>query len=323
MNGPNPPAAAAPRAIGLVYLALLALANLMWAGQGTAVKFLEKPAGPSGAHLGPVAVTFLPFYVTTLLLVPILVWRRRRDPNRSRPTWNDWWKFAIAGVAGQVLAQLGMTWGISLSLASNGAILNLMIPVISAVLASLMLRERLTSLRVLCLAVGMAGVLMMSVGDLEASSFFDTTYLAGNLLILVGCCGSSFYNVYCKGLLARFGEVEILIFRYVTASLASLPLLVWVEPVDWEVFGWLPASGWLAFGFLAVFHYGASMLLFFYVLEHVSVTAASVSLYLVPVFGVLFAVTLVGEKLNVLAVAGAAVVLLATILVMRYDTASA
>ena len=35
-----------------------------------------------------------------------------------------------------IVAQLGMTWGISLSLASNGAILNLLIPVFSALLAS-------------------------------------------------------------------------------------------------------------------------------------------------------------------------------------------
>jgi drug/metabolite transporter (DMT)-like permease len=309
-----------PRAIGLLYLVLLALSNLMWAGQGTAVKFLERPVDTGGAHLGPIAVTFLPFYVTTLLLVPILVWRRCKDPNRARPTWRDWWKFAIAGVFGQVLAQLGMTWGISLSLASNGAILNLMIPVISAALASIMLGERLTALRLLCLAIGMVGVLMMSLGDLEASSFFETSFLAGNLLILVGCFGSSFYNVYCKGLLARFGEVEILIFSYITASLASLPLLLWVEPVNWEVIRAISAGGWVAFGFLAVFHYGASMLLFFYVLEHVSVTAASVSLYLVPVFGVLFAVTMLGEKLNLLALIGAAVVLTATILIMRYDS---
>jgi drug/metabolite transporter (DMT)-like permease len=313
------PRSGTPRAIGLWFLALLAMANLMWAGQGTAVKFLEKPAETGAPHLGPIAVTFLPFYVTTLLLVPILIWRRRQDPNRARPTWRDWRMFVIAGIAGQVLAQLGMTWGISLSLASNGAILNLMIPVISAALASIMLGERLTALRLLCLAIGMAGVLMMSLGDLKASSFLETGYLVGNLLILVGCFGSSFYNVYCKGLLARFGEVEILIFSYITASLASLPLLIWFEPVDADVFRSMSASGWLAFGYLAVFHYGASMLIFFFVLEHVSVTAASVSLYLVPVFGVLFAVTMLGEKLNPLALIGAAVVLAATILIMRFD----
>ena len=104
--------------------------------------------------------------------------------------------------------------------------------------------------------------------------------------------------MYCKGLLERFGEVEILIFSYITASLASLPLLVWVEPFDFEPLSAFDGPGWLAFGFLAIFMYGASMLLFFYVLEHLSVTVASASLYLVPVFGVLFAVTILGESLR-------------------------
>jgi drug/metabolite transporter (DMT)-like permease len=66
--------------------------------------------------------------------------------------------------------------------------------------------------------------------------------------------------------------------------------------------------------------YGASMLLFFKALQHLDVTTASASLYLVPVFGVLLAVVLLGERLNLLAIAGAAVVLMATILIMKYDT---
>ncbi len=271
----------------------------------------------------PIAITFLPFYVTTLLLVPILIWQRRRNPNRVRPTWNDWWRFVMAGVMGQVLAQLGMTWGIHRSLASNGAILNLLIPVITAVLASshaaraaVAAAHRVPGDRAGGRAVDVdrrpRGRLRSCSGD----------YLSGNLLILVGCFGSSFYNVYCKGLLERFGEVEILIFSYITASLASVPLLIWVEPFDVELFRALDGRGWLAFGFLAVFMYGASMLLFFYVLEHLSVTVASASLYLVPVFGVLFAVTIVGESLQPLAIVGAAIVLTSTVLIMRYDTAS-
>jgi drug/metabolite transporter (DMT)-like permease len=307
--------AATLRATPWWYFFLLALTNLIWAGQGTAVKFLER-------FLGPIAITFLPFYVTTLLLIPVLLWQRRRNPQRATPTWRDWWKFAVAGIGGQVLAQLGMTWGISKSLASNGAVLNLLIPVISAVLASIMLGERLSRLRVLCLAIGLAGVLMMSTGDLREISLFGQSYLAGNLLILAGCCGSAFYNVYCKGLLARYGEVEILIFSYITASLASLPLLVWAEPFDFHALAQLDTRGWLAFGFLAVFMYGVSMLLFFYVLEHVPVTVASASLYLVPVFGVLFAVIFVGETLSPTSLVGACVVLAATMLIMRYDAAS-
>lgn len=294
------------------FFLLLALASLMWSGQGTAVKVLDR-------HMGPIAITFLPFYVTTVLFVPLLLKLRRERPGARHPSAGDWVQFAIAGVAGQVLAQLGMTWGVSKSLASNGAILNLLIPVISAVLASFILRERITWLRIVALTIGLAGVVLMSMNDWKQASFGQMRFLSGNLLILCGCLGSSFYNVYCKGLMRRFSEVEILIFSYVTASVASLPLLIWVEPVSFRIFQQFDWQSWMAFAFLALFMYGASMLLFFRALQHLDVTTASASLYLVPVFGVFLAAVLLGERLNALAIVGAAVVLAATVLIMKYD----
>jgi len=295
------------------YFILLALASLIWSAQGIAVKFLDPV-------LGPIAITFLPFYVTTVLFVPLLIRMRRNNPSVTSPTARDWISFTIAGIAGQVLAQLGMTWGISKSLASNGAILNLLIPVISAVLASFMLRERLTPLRIGSLAIGLVGVIFLSIGDLRQASFTSMRFLAGNLLIFGGCFGSSFYNVYCKGLMVRFQEIEILIYSYITASLASIPLLIWVEPFHFSSFRAFDARSIAAFLFLALFMYGASMLLFFKALQHLDVTTASTSLYLVPVFGVILAALLLGERLSLAAIGGAAIVLLATLLVVRYDT---
>jgi len=292
---------------------LLALASLIWSGQGIAVKVLDP-------HLGPIAITFLPFYVTTLLFVSLLIWMRRKNPKAASPSAKDWIKFIIAGVGGQVLAQLGMTWGISKSLASNGAILNLLIPVISAVLASFMLKERLTPLRVASLVIGLLGVAFLSVGDLRQASFGSMKFLTGNVLIFGGCLGSSFYNVYCKGLMQKFQEIEILIFSYITASLFSIPLLIWAEPFHFTSFLSFDKSSIAAFLFLALFMYGASMLFFFKALQHLDVTTASTSLYLVPVFGVLLAFFLLGERLSFTAIAGAVIVLISTILVARYDT---
>lgn len=294
------------------YFLLLALASLIWSGQGVAVKVLDP-------HLGPIAITFVPFYVTTLLFVPLLLRMRRQNPNATNPSLSDWIRFTVAGVGGQVLAQLGMTWGISRSLASNGAILNLLIPVISAVLASLMLKERLTLLRISSLAIGLVGVVLLSISDLRQSSFGSMKFLIGNLLIFGGCFGSSFYNVYCKGLMQSFQEIEILIFSYITASIASIPLLIWVEPLHFRSLRNLDAKGIAAFLFLAFLMYGASMLLFFRALQHLDVTTASTSLYLVPVFGVALAAVLLGERLNAMALVGAAIVLFSTLLVMRYD----
>jgi drug/metabolite transporter (DMT)-like permease len=297
------------------FFLLLALASLMWSGQGTAVKVLSR-------HLGPIAITFLPFYITTLLFVPLLLKLRRENPQATLPSAADWLKFVIAGVAGQVLAQLGMTWGVDKSLASNGAILNLLIPVISAVLASMLLKERLTPLRVAALLIGLIGVVLMSVSDWKQASFGEMRFLVGNLLILCGCLGSAFYNVYCKGLMRKFAEVEILIYSYVTASVASLPLLIWAEPFSLQSLQRLDWQSWAAFAFLALFMYGASMLLFFKALQHLDVTTASASLYLVPVFGVILAAALLGERLGILAISGAVIVLLSTVLIMKYDNAN-
>lgn len=297
------------------FFLLLALASLMWSGQGTAVKILSR-------HMGPIAITFLPFYITTLLFVPLLLKLRRENPEAPLPSASDWVKFVIAGVAGQVLAQLGMTWGVDKSLASNGAILNLLIPVISAVLASLLLKERITPLRVTALLIGLIGVVLMSVSDWKQASFGEMRFLVGNLLILCGCLGSAFYNVYCKGLMRKFAEIEILIFSYVTASIASLPLLIWAEPFSFRSLRLFDWQSWAAFAFLALFMYGASMLLFFKALQHLDVTTASASLYLVPVFGVVLAAVLLGERLGMLAISGAIVVLLSTVLIMKYDNAN-
>jgi drug/metabolite transporter (DMT)-like permease len=295
------------------YFTLLGLACLIWSAQGVAIKFLDP-------YLGPIAITFLPFYVTTLLFLPLLVRHRRMNPDSPAPSASDWVRFVIAGVGGQVLAQLGMTWGVTKSLASNGAILNLLIPVISAALASFMLKERLTLLRVVALTIGLVGVVFLSMGDLRQSSFGSMKFLTGNLLILIGCLGSSFYNVYCKGLMKRFAELEILIYSYITASIATIPLLIWVEPFHFSAILALGGKSIAAFLFLALFMYGASMLLFFKALQHLDVTTASTSLYLVPVFGVILAVILLHEKLNASAIAGTVIVLAATLLVVRYDT---
>jgi drug/metabolite transporter (DMT)-like permease len=145
-------------------------------------------------------------------------------------------------------------------------------------------------------------------------------FLVGNLLIFGGCFGSSFYNVYCKGLMQKFEELEILIYSYITASIASVPLLIWAEPFHFRSLLALDGKAIAAFLFLALFMYGASMLFFFKALQHLDVTTASTSLYLVPVFGVLLAAFLLGERLNLATITGAAIVLISTLLVVRYDT---
>jgi drug/metabolite transporter (DMT)-like permease len=195
----------------------------------------------------------------------------------------------------------------------------LLLPVISTILAAVVLREKITGLRVLALGIGLLGVILLSAGNLRQSSFLEMHYLSGNMLILAGLSASAFYNVYCKGLFGRLGQINVLVLSYIPAALASLPLLLWVAPLPDCALKELSAQSWVALGYQALVTYSAAMLLLFCALKHLDVAVVSLGLYLLPVFGVLLAATLLGERLSALALCGVAVVLLSTVLIAHYD----
>jgi len=100
---------------------LLLVCNLIWASQFVLVKVVQE-------QTGPVFATFFPMTLATLLLIPIVRRERlrRAAANESSPLRaRDIFEFILIGVFGQVAAQLCITWGVRLSLASNGALLAL------------------------------------------------------------------------------------------------------------------------------------------------------------------------------------------------------
>jgi drug/metabolite transporter (DMT)-like permease len=293
---------------------LLMAANLLWAGQGVAVKLLA-------GGLGPLATALLPLYFVTMLGFGILS-LQGDIAQKSRAAWGLRREFFLAGICGQLMAQVGMTLGVSWSTASNGAILSLLIPIFGAFIAVWLLRERLSTLRIGALLLGLAGVFLLSpLHSATAGSGTRTHELAGNFLIAAGCLGSAFYNVYSKRLLDCFSAIEILFFSYLSTTAFSLPMLFVLEPHCVSKLVQLTLTQWAAFGYLAVFLYGVSMVLFLRALGTVDVVIASASLYLMPLFGVALAFSILGERLAPRAILGSAIVLFATLILFRFDYA--
>jgi drug/metabolite transporter (DMT)-like permease len=291
------------------YFLLLSIACLMFGSQGIFIKYLAQ-------QLRPIQLTFLPFYTSTLLLVPLLILHRRR--NGATPlTLADWRAFLVAGVAGQLVTQLCTVWGITLSLVSNAAIIGLLFPIVSSVLGARMLKERLMGLHIVTLAVGLAGASLLSLQSLRESSLTNSHYLIGNLLILVGLIASAYYNAYCKSLFSRFAQIEVLVISYITGSLASIPLVIWVDPVHMNVLRAFTPLSWLAYGYQTLITYGAAMLIFFVPLKRLPMTTVSVLLYLIPLFAVVLGVSVLGERLSSWALCGAGLILISNLVFVR------
>ncbi len=303
-----------PKARKFIDWACLMLINFMWATQVPVIKLI-------GDRLGPVAIAFVPMMLSTLLFLPALHYESKRRGRPLQWHWRDAKHFVIAGLFGMFLLQFTYTLGAQRTLGANAAVITLSIPALVAIAASIMLGEKLTSVRVAGFVLALAGVLMTSVPDLRGSHFGGGTYLIGDLLFLVACAASAFYNTYCKLLIDRhYTELEILVYTSAIASVASIPLFIWVEPLPIQAIAHMDRGALLGILELALIVYGVSMLLFFWILKRLDVTQATLSNYALPFFMGILAVAVLKESLTPLVIAGGCIVFISTLVVTVYET---
>lgn len=315
----------------LTDVGLLVLVNGMWAGQYAAYK-------TATASMGPITVSAWTFLIAALVLLPFLLCEKRRPSPPESPrqqsksplsplrlrTWSrrDITGFVVIGVFGLIPASAFLAWGTMRSTASNAAIIYLTIPIITAVLATVILGERMTRARWLSLFIALCGVLILSDIDWRHLDLMSGRYLLANLLVLLACFSSSFYNVYSKGLLRRFSPLEVLVVGYGIAVVVSLPLLVWVEPLAVAQIKRYTAATWFSVAILSVFSWGIAMVLWMFLLKRLDVSQASVSVYLLPFLGVVISAVTLGEKITLTMIVGGLLTLAGTILVMSSEARS-
>src|SRR5947209_5279978 len=112
--------------------------NLMWALQFTCIKLVQDQVGPMFTVWGPMTLSMF-------MLVPFVL--RDRSLHAGTPPRRAFRIYFLLAALGVFPAQVMMTWGTRLSLASNAAVINLALPVATALFAVLFLRERMTSIR--------------------------------------------------------------------------------------------------------------------------------------------------------------------------------
>jgi drug/metabolite transporter (DMT)-like permease len=286
----------------------------MWATQVPVIRMI-------GDIYGPITVAFIPMIISTIIFLPVLLIENKRRGVKMKWRWKDIKYFMLPGLIGVFLMQYLYTLGSKMTLAANAGIITLTIPVIVAIFASILLKEKLNIIRVLSFILAIGGVIMTSVSDISGANFKHGGYLYGNLIFLFACCCCGFYNTYCKLLVdKKFTEIEILVYGSIIGSIASIPLLIWVEPFH---FGQFIHSGKVAlFGILelSMVVYGISMLLFFYILKRMDVTQAILGTYLLPFFIGLMGVLLLNEKITVLMFIGGILILISTLMVTIYES---
>jgi drug/metabolite transporter (DMT)-like permease len=230
----------------------------------------------------------------------------------------EWLPLVVLGAVNAAIPIFLISWGQQWVDSGTAAVLNSLTPIFSLVIAGLALRvEPVTALRVIGLLLGFVGAAILASRQLELRA--DAAGLIGALAVVLAAFSYAVGASYARHRIQRT-------HRYVVAggTLLFAAVDAWVLALLADGGVVLPTqlSAVIAIAWLGILGSFVAYVLFFFLIEHLGATMASMVTYLFPVVGVGLGVLVLGERMDVRLAAGTILVLIGIIVVsLRYDAA--
>ena len=220
-----------------------------------------------------------------VLWVALLV--RGYRPPRS------WWLPVVLGLLEPALAYLGDTFGLSLTSAVHGAVINGLESGLVVLLAAVLLRETITRPAILAVVVALGGLAVLA--GVGTGSGGGTA--AGDLLVAGGALSASLYTIVAKRFDDGSDALSLTTWQFSVAAVVSLLVAIprWTAGT-----GTMPAAPrfWLVAVLVGAGGFGLAFLLFNMMIVQVDAGRSAVILNLIPVFGIVSAVIFLGEGMT-------------------------
>jgi drug/metabolite transporter (DMT)-like permease len=257
-------------------------------------------------QLPPNTIAFLRFFVASLVLGLYLISTRRPAVCRR-----DWLRLAACGLTGVTLYNFLQNQGLRYAGPTDAAILAAMAPVFLALLARLVLKERISRMQGLGIVLALAGSFLVATNGSLAGIAQGPLRLYGDLLILLTGLVWAIYSTLVKTLVDRYPAITMLAYTTFAGTLFLLPLSLVELPVR---FATVTLSAWLNVLYLGLFASALAYLLWNLALTRVTAVTAAAYIYLIPVLTAVMAAIYYRQAPGLPIIAGGLIVLLGTYL---------
>lgn len=272
-----------PGLIGVYCIVILAI--VFWGASFAGAKVALEQASP-------LLVMFLRFVISLPVLGAAAVYcGEMKLPNRRQALilaalgfFGFFFHLGIQTVAMQTSGSANANWQMTAS------------PALTAILAAVFLKERITLRSAVGIITAFAGVaLVLTLGTRNTSGL--TAYNFGDFLITVSMLNWACFMIVTRWLFSRdnYPPVFTLFWEMIFATLMCLPLLVCTH-TDMSVISGFRWQTWAALGLLGILCSGLAYLFWYIAAARIPVARLMVFQFLQPVVGVIVGYFVIGER---------------------------
>ncbi|KWU61289.1 hypothetical protein AWW70_01965 [Bacillus mycoides] len=193
----------------------LSLAASIWGGMYVVSKYVLD-------FIPPLTLVWLRFIIAFVVLYMILKIAEKKQKKKVTIRKKDWLLFAWIGFIGYFISITCQFIGTKLSDAHTGSLVTSATPAFMVIFAALILKEKLTTRRLLSTTIATIGVIIVIGWDIEIGSYFIGT------IILVGAAITwALLSIYVKIASARFSSLVITTYAIFFSLFFITPFMIW------------------------------------------------------------------------------------------------
>ncbi len=283
---------------------LLTLTAFLWGGNAVAGKL-------ASVDWQPFTITSVRWVLTTVLLLPFAWKYLKRDAAVLK---KHWYVLVLLGTFGMALFNLCMYLALNYTTAINVAIEQASMPVMIMLANFVLFSQRTSALQVTGLGLSILGVLITTTAG-KPHLFFTKGLNFGDAIMMLACV---FYAGYTIGL-RRKPAVHWLTFMWmisISAFAMTIPFALW--ELNQQPFAAPPLKGWTVIVYIILFPTICSQIFYARGVELIGGNRAGQFINLVPIFGSLLAIVVLGETFHWYHLAGLILVVGGILLAERF-----
>ena len=274
---------------------LLVLTALFWAGNWVIARGMQ-------SQMSPIAMAFWRWLAALVILLPFVARPIAAEWVQIRRSWKIITLLGVIGVAGfNMLTYTGLKY----TTATNGVLLNSVIPVLIIAISAIFLREPVGMRQAAGVLVSLGGVAtIVARGDLD--TLVHLRLNPGDLWVLTAMLGWAIYTVCLRWRPRGLSSTAF------TGALVAIGVVVLLPVFAWD-YGTGQRTHWNAATFSAVAYFAIfpSVLAYYFwnaAVARVGAARAGMFLHLMPLFGAVLSWAFLGESLWWYHYAGAALI---------------